>query len=176
VLGAEQEGQGYVKTSDNGRKFIEGFEGLILGAYDDANDRIVKPGEHVYGTLTIGYGHTSAAGLPHVYTGMTITQAQADQILASDLAAVEADVTHHVKVPINQNQFDALVSFDFNTGALDRSNVLHSINAGHLNEVPNDLMMWVHAGGQVSRGLVRRRHAEAVLFTTSQGLKSRAVH
>ena len=161
-----------MKTSDNGRKFIEGFEGLILGAYDDANDRIVKPGEHVYGTLTIGYGHTSAAGLPHVYTGMTITQAQADQILASDLAAIESDITHFVKVPINQNQFDALVSFDFNTGALGRSNVLRSINSKHFSEVPNDLMMWVHAGGQVSKGLVRRRHAEAVMFTTAMAVKA----
>ena len=155
-----------MKTSDNGRKFIEGFEGLILGAYDDANDRIVKPGEHVYGTLTIGYGHTSAAGLPHVYTGMTITAAQADQFLSSDLASVESDVAHHVEQALNQNQFDALVSFDFNTGALGRSNVLSSINAGYFKQVPNDLMMWVHAGGQVSKGLIRRRHAEAVLFNT----------
>jgi hypothetical protein len=48
-----------MKTSNKGRKLIEKFEGLILRAYDDYNDKIVKPGEKVRGTLTIGYGHSS---------------------------------------------------------------------------------------------------------------------
>jgi lysozyme len=142
-----------VHTSDAGRKFIEGWEGLYLHTYDDGT-----------GVLTIGYGHTSAAGPPHVYHGMTITAAQADQILASDLAAVELDVNHFVKVPINQNQYDALVSFDFNTGALGRSNVLRSVNSNRFTEVPADLMMWVRGGGRVMQGLVNRRRAESILF------------
>ena len=145
-----------------GRKFIEGWEGLYLHTYDDGT-----------GVLTIGYGHTSAAGPPHVYHGMTITAAQADQILASDLAAVELDVNHFVKVPINQNQYDALVSFDFNTGALGRSNVLRSVNSGHFSEVPADLMMWVHGGGRVMQGLVNRRRAESALFTRPMALALR---
>jgi lysozyme len=153
-----------MKTSDVGRKLIEDFEGLFLKAYDDYNDRIVAPGDHVYGTLTIGYGHTDAAGLPKVYPGMTITQAQADAILAADLAAVEADVNHHVMVNINQNQFDAMVSFDFNEGALDRSNVLRSVNVGQFQQVPTDLSFWVYAGRRRLAGLVRRRQAEAALF------------
>src|ERR1700759_3326521 len=105
-----------MKTSANGRKFIEGFEGLFLQAYDDANDHIVKLGQRVIGTLTIGYGHTSVAGPPKVYVGQVITKDMADAILASDLTAVELEVSHLVKVPLNQNQFDALVSFQFNTG------------------------------------------------------------
>ncbi len=153
-----------MKTSDNGRKFIEQFEGLILGAYDDFSDRIVVPGQHVYGTLTIGYGHTTPAGLPKVYPGMTVTRPQADDILASDLSAVELDVNHHVKVPINQNQFDALVSFDFNTGALSRSNVLTCVNHNDFAGVRTALGMWVHSRGRVLSGLVRRRHEEADLF------------
>ena len=142
-----------MRTSDAGRKFIEGWEGLYLHTYDDGT-----------GVMTIGYGHTSAAGAPHVYHGMRITAAEADQILASDLAAVELDVNHFVKVPINQNQFDVLVSFDFNTGALGRSNVLRSINSNRFSEVPADLMMWVRGGGRVMQGLVNRRRAEAALF------------
>lgn len=142
-----------MKTSDAGRKFIEQWEGLFLHTYNDG-----------VGVATIGYGHTTAAGLPRVQYGMTITMSQADQILASDLAAVEADVNHHVKVPLNQNQFDALVSFDFNTGALDRSNVLRAVNASQFSQVPGDLLMWDHGGGHVMLGLLRRRKAEGALF------------
>lgn len=142
-------------TSANGRKFIEGWEGLYLHAYDDGT-----------GTWTIGYGHTTAAGLPRVYPGMVITALQADQILSSDLAAVEADVNCHVKAPINQNQFDALVSFDFNTGGLDRSSVLGAVNSHNFAAVAPDLMKWVYAGGRILRGLVNRRTAEGRLFNT----------
>jgi lysozyme len=144
-----------LKTSANGRKLIEQFEGLSLKAYDDGT-----------GVWTIGYGHTSAAGLPAVRSGMTITADEADAILSSDLAAVETDVNHHVTAQINQNQFDALVSFDFNTGALDRSNVLRSVNVGQNAQVAADLMMWDHAGGRVMLGLERRRAAEGKLFNT----------
>ncbi len=61
-----------MKTSLNGRKLIESFEGLILTSYDDYNDHIVNTGDTVHGVLTIGYGHTSAAGPPHVSIGDTI--------------------------------------------------------------------------------------------------------
>jgi len=143
-----------MQTSPAGRKFIEGWEGLFLHAYDDGT-----------GVWTIGYGHTTAAGLPRVYPSMLITVQQADQILSSDLAAVEIDVNHHVKVPLNQNQFDTLVSFDFNTGRLDSSSVLGAVNAGNFRAVPADLLKWVYAGGKVNRGLINRRTAEGRLFT-----------
>lgn len=142
-----------MKTSDTGRRFIEQWEGLLLRAYRDSG-----------GVWTIGYGHTSAAGLPRVRPGMTITKEQADAILASDLASVEADVNHHVTVTLTQNQFDALISFNFNTGALDRSNVLKAVNAMAFAQVPADLMMWDHVHGVVIRGLEDRRRAEGELF------------
>jgi len=144
-----------VKTSDNGRHFIEQWEGLFLHTYNDG-----------VGVPTIGYGHTTAAGPPAVHYGMTITKDQADQILAADLHSVEVDVQRLVKVPINQNQFDALVSFTFNlgAGALAKSNVLRAVNSGHFSEVPGDMMAWVHGGGHVMLGLVRRRKAEGELF------------
>ena len=142
-------------TSPNGRSFIETFEGLDLRAYDDGT-----------GTMTIGYGHTSAAGLPRVYHGLEITREQADQILTNDLHGVENDVNRLVKPSLNQNQFDALVSFHFNTGALARSNVLRSINANDFGAVPGDLLQWDHASGHVLAGLLRRRKAEGKLFIT----------
>lgn len=153
-----------MKTSANGRKLIEDFEGLILGAYDDANDRIVKPGQRVRGTLTIGVGHTSAAGPPKVYVGMKITKVQADSILAADLASVEIEVGHLVKVPITQGQFDALVSFHFNTGGLGRSSTLRLLNQKKYQAAADALLAWNRAGGRVLQGLVRRRAAERKLF------------
>lgn len=153
-----------MKTSSNGRKFIEGFEGLILQAYDDHNDHVVEPGQTPVGVLTIGYGHTDAAGPPKVYVGQKITQAEADQFLATDLSAVENSVNHLVKVPLNQNQFDALVSFEFNTGALGKSSVLTLLNGGDPVTAADHLLLYNHAGGQVLTGLTRRREAEKAMF------------
>ena len=144
-----------LSTSAGGRAFIETFEGLYLHSYDDGT-----------GVQTIGYGHTTAAGPPAVFHGMTITKEQADEILSTDLHAVENDVNRLVTVVLNQNQFDALVSFHFNTGALARANVLRAVNAGKFSEVPGDLALWCHGGGRVMQGLVRRRKAEGVLFMT----------
>jgi lysozyme len=153
-----------MKTSANGRALIEAHEGLILQAYDDANDRVVAPGGSVKGTLTIGYGHTTAAGPPRVVVGQKITQAQADAILASDLGKVEDDVNRLVKVPLSQNQFDALVSFHFNTGGLGRSSVLTRLNLRDYPGAANALLLWNRAGGQVLKGLVTRRQQERALF------------
>jgi lysozyme len=155
-----------MKTSDTGRQFIEDFEGLILSAYDDNDDHIVKPGQRVYGTLTIGYGHTTAAGAPHVYVGMTITKDEADSILGSDLSGVELEVAHFVKATLNQNQFDALVSFQFNTGWLahPQCSLLRALNAGNFNLADDDFGLYDEASGKVNQGLVRRRKAEALLF------------
>lgn len=146
-----------MKTSDNGRKLIEAWEGLFLHTYNDG-----------VGVPTIGYGHTSAAGAPHVYYGMSITREQADAILAADLASVELNVSHHLHVPVNQNQFDACVSFDFNTGGFARSSLMRDINSNHLSNVEHDLNMWVKGGGHVMQGLVRRRHAEYIMFSTGR--------
>jgi|SRR5882672_5865653 len=153
-----------MKTSQNGRSLIESFEGLILQSYDDYNDHIVNTGDTVHGVLTIGYGHTSAAGLPHVYIGDTITQADADKILGDDLGRVEGEVTNLVKVTLNQNQFDALVSFHFNTGALGHSSTLTLLNEGKYAEAADHLLLYNKAGGRVLAGLVRRRQQEKALF------------
>lgn len=142
-----------LKLSDNGRHFIEGWEGLFLHTYNDGT-----------GVLTIGYGHTSAAGLPRVHPGMIITKDQADQILATDLQSVVNDVNRFVDVQLNQNQFDALTSFHFNTGALDRSSALRDVNSKRFDLVPAALLLWCHGGGRFLQGLYNRRQAEGKLF------------
>lgn len=145
-----------MKTSNTGRKFIEHWEGLILHTYDDGT-----------GTPTIGYGHTTAAGNPVVVAGMTITADQADQILAQDLGKVENQVNSLVKVSLTQNQFDALVSFQFNTGALATSSALRFLNAGQYDQAAKAMTLYNRAGGRVMQGLVNRRTAEMHLFNTS---------
>jgi GH24 family phage-related lysozyme (muramidase) len=144
-----------MKTSTNGRKFIEQWEGLILHTYDDST-----------GVLTIGYGHTTAAGNPVVRGGMAITQQQADQILAQDLKKVEDQVNSLVKVKLTQNQFDALVSYQFNTGALARSSALKYLNQGQYEQASKAMTLYNRGGGKVMQGLVNRRTAEQHLFNT----------
>lgn len=144
-------------TSNAGRKFIEQWEGLFLKTYADS-----------VGVFTIGYGHTSAAGAPKVTKGMKITKEQADQILAADLRNVEADINKLVKVKLNQNQYDALASFHFNTGALGRSTLLKLLNAGQYDKVPSELMKYNKGtidGAKVAiKGLTNRRVSEGQLW------------
>lgn len=146
-----------MQTSAAGRAFIEQIEenGVAkLKPYDDGT-----------GTLTIGFGHTTAAGPPKVRRGMTITAQQADDILGADLHSVEVNVSHLVKVPLTQAQFDTLVSFDFNTGGLWRSTALRRLNAKNYDGVPAALAVWNRGGGRVMAGLVKRRKAEGVMWT-----------
>lgn len=144
-----------MKTSDNGIALLKKFEGVKLHAYKDA-----------VGVWTIGYGHTSMAGDPTVTAGLTITQAEAEDILRSDLVKYEKPVNELVKVPLTQNQFDALVSFTYNLGAgnLKSSTLLRKLNAGDYEGAAAQFAVWDKASGRVLNGLVTRRAAEAALF------------
>jgi len=137
---------------------LKKFEGCKLKAYRcPAN------------VCTIGYGHTNGAGAPMVNDGMTITQAQADDILRLDIVKFEVAVTDLVKVKLTQNQFDVLVDFAYNAGVgnLKSSTMLKKINSGDLDAVPAELMKWTKGGGKVLSGLVRRRQAESAWWTAS---------
>jgi lysozyme len=145
-----------MNISQAGIKLIEKLEGCILHEYkDDA------------GVPTIGVGHTGG-----VQPNQTITQAQADELLRKDLAKFVARVNKFVKVPINQNQFDALVIFDFNTGGLGTSTLLKKLNAGDYKGAAAEFDLWTkitdpETGKKVvSQGLVNRRNAEQALFNT----------
>lgn len=144
-----------MNTSRDGIKLIKEFEGLRLSAYRCAA-----------GVLTIGYGHTSAAGEPTVKPGMRITEAEAEAILIRDLKQYEDAVSAAVKRPLTQGQFDACVSLCYNigAGAFARSTVVRRINAGRMADVPAAFMMWTKGGGKELPGLVRRRRAEAALW------------
>lgn len=142
-----------MRMSDAGiDAMLKKFEGCRLKAY-----------RCPAGILTIGYGHTSAAGDPQVVEGMTITQEQALEILHCDLIKYEKGVAELVKVQLTQNQFDVLVDFAYNAGvgALAKSGLLRAVNAGNFDAVPDELMKWTKGGGKVLPGLVRRRQAEA---------------
>jgi GH24 family phage-related lysozyme (muramidase) len=141
--------------SSDGLAIIKHFEGRELRAYQDS-----------VGVWTIGYGHTSAAGPPTVYAGQTITEAEAEEILKKDLELFESGVREVVTVPINGDQFSALVSFSFNVGvgALRDSTLLRLLNAGDYQGAADQFPRWVKAGGQTLPGLVRRRDAERALF------------
>lgn len=155
-----------MKTSPEGRKFIEGWEGLRLRAYDDTTEKVVPVGGRVVGTLTIGYGHTTSAGPPRVYAGMEISAEDADMILAADLGHVEADIARVVKVPLSQSQFDSLVSFHYNTGWLTHKHcsLLVMVNAGEFEAACSSFKLYDKAYGEPLFGLIRRREAEARLF------------
>lgn len=128
------------------------------------------------GILTIGYGHTSAAGAPAVSDGMTISQQQADNMLRTDLVKYERAVEGMVRQPLTQHQFDVLVDFSYNAGIgnLESSTLLRKVNAGAFNDVPAELMKWTRGGGQVLPGLVRRRHAESAWWISDNEVASSA--
>ena len=131
---------------------LKKFEGCKLKAY-----------QCPAGVWTIGYGHTSAAGAPEVTKGMTITKAEANDILRRDLVKYETGVEALVKQPLTQNQFDVLVDFAYNAGigALKSSTLLKKVNAADFDAVPAELMKWTKNGKKVLPGLVNRRRAEA---------------
>lgn len=137
-------------TSRQGIELIKSHEGLRLTAYK-------CPGN----VWTIGYGHTSG-----VAPGMIINEARAEALLQSDLEQFENAVNNLVEVPINQHQFDALVSFTFNVGigAFVNSTLLTQLNNGNYAEAANQFSRWVYGGGKKLPGLVRRRQEEASLF------------
>lgn len=116
---------------------------------------------------TIGWGHTKTAK-----QGMVITEAQAEQLLRQDLDWVEATIKRLVKVPLKQNQFDALASLIFNIGggAFTKSTVLRKLNAGDYKGAADAFLMWDkqrdRQTGQMTklRGLTIRRNEERALF------------
>lgn len=143
-------GESPLAVSTTGIELIKHFEGLELQAYRDP-----------VGIWTIGYGHTATAK-----DGMTVTKAEADELLRRDLRGAAADVRSAVTVTLSTNQFDALVSWTFNLGIgnLKKSTLLKVLNQGDHERVPDEMRRWTYAGGQQFDGLIRRRNAEAILW------------
>ena len=141
-----------MKTSEVGVELIKEFEGCKQVAYQDS-----------VGVWTIGYGHTK-----DVYEGQLAIKKTIERWLQEDLEEFESYVSKLVKVELNQNQFDALVAWTFNLGPtnLNESTMLRKLNYGDYESVPDEMRRWNKAGGEVLNGLVRRRDAEANLFSS----------
>ncbi len=169
----------HLQLSRAGAQFIARFEGFRAMPYNDADS---PP------NATIGYGHVLHAGpvtgadtarFPH---GMSTGEAL--QLLEKDAARFAQAVRQSVKVPLNQAQFDALVSFTYNVGPgnLESSTLLREINSPGVvanlhvaddgtrhaaqNTIRSSFLMWDRGSGGVLAGLQTRRTAEAHLFMT----------
>ncbi len=136
--------------SDKGLSLIKTYEGCRLDAY-----------RCPAGVLTIGYGHTAG-----VVEGQRISQAQAEQYLREDMIKYERYVEKYVSLPLNQNQFDALVSFTYNCGL---GNLQKLVKNRNHEAIANALPLYNKANGKVLRGLVKRRASERQLFLTPCG-------
>ncbi|HDI1575870.1 lysozyme [Acinetobacter baumannii] len=142
-------------TSSEGLNLIKGFEGKRLTSYDDG-----------VGVWTIGYGTIKYPNGVRVKKGDTCTERQAETYLKNDLNRFEVAINKLVKVPLSQNQFDALASFTYNLGEtnLANSTLLKKLNKGDYQGAADQFLVWNKAGGKVMKGLVRRREAERALF------------
>jgi len=139
-----------------GINLIKRFEGFEPEIYLDAA-----------GLPTIGYGHLLRSGEAEMFKN-GITPEAGEALLIKDVLSAEQAVLRLIRVPLTDGQFDALVSFTFNlgSGALQRSTLRRKVNHEEHDEVPEQFMRWVWAGGRRLRGLVRRREAEATLYHT----------
>ena len=139
-----------MEISQEGLALIKKFEGCELKAYKCSA-----------GVPTIGYGSTSGVSMD-----MEISQERADALLLEDVAMFEEEVNKCVEVPLEQNQFDALVAWTFNLGGsnLRSSTLLRVLNEGQHDKVPSEMKRWNKAGGETLQGLIRRREAEGLLW------------
>lgn len=149
-----------MKTSKAGIDLIKSFEGCELKAYLCSSK---KP--------TIGWGHTKTVKESDIGK-KTISVADAERLLNQDLFGFEAGVFKLVEVPINENQFSALVSLAFNIGlvAFEGSTLLKRLNAKDYAAAAEQFAVWRMGGPKgkkvVLAGLVRRRASEKALFLT----------
>jgi lysozyme len=140
-----------MKLSKSGLQKIVDREGKFLHAYRDTT-----------GVWTIGVGHTSAAGPPAVRPGMLISLDQMDSILLADLAPIERQAAQYIKVPITQNQYDAIISIVFNVGPkFWKSTTIRLLNEKKYKGAAEAIMMW-----NKPPEIIGRRRSEQKQFLT----------
>lgn len=143
-----------------GLALIKQFEGCARRRSDDRFDAYPDPGTGG-DPWTIGWGATG----PGIARGTVWTQAECDTRLERDLVRFAREVARALgDAPTSQAQFDALVSFHYNTGAIARATLTRLHKAGDHAAAQAEFGKWVHAGGKRLEGLVRRRAAEASLY------------
>ena len=143
-------GPSMFKTNRACINIIKEFEGVRLNAYRGLS-----------GAFLIGYGH-----MADVHKGMKISQKQAEKLLKEDLNRFEKDVARHVKVPITENQFSAMVCLSYNIGSGNfyKSTVLKKINKNLPLEAADAILMWNRVNKKVNLHQVKRRKMERALF------------
>jgi GH24 family phage-related lysozyme (muramidase) len=150
-----------MRLSRAGAELIARFEGFVRRPYNDAA-----------GHATIGFGHLLHHG-PVTPADRerwgTISRDRGLTLLSEDAREAARAVERGVRVPLTQEQFDALVSFVFNVGvgAFASSTLLRRLNAGDRPGAADELLRWSRAGGRVLEGLLNRRRAERALFLSS---------
>ena len=154
-----------MQVGSNGKKLFIEWEGLKTEAYEDSG-----------GAPTIGIGHLLTLderrsgkikiGSNEFDYRAGLTEQQCCDLLDQDLQWAENAVNREVKVILNQNQFDALVSFVFNVGAgaFRSSTLLRLLNRGKYDQIPAQLRRWTKDNGRVIQGLVNRREKEIRLW------------
>lgn len=148
------------KVGAEGVALIKRFEGCAKLRPDGLVEAYPDPGTGGV-PWTIGWGATG----PGIGPGTVWTRAQCDARLEADIARHAADVERALAgVPTSQGQFDALVSFHYNTGAIQRATLTRLHREGNYVAAAAEFARWNKAGGRVLQGLVRRRAAEAELY------------
>lgn len=153
-------------TGEKGKAIIKEFEGLP----EKNKNGLYPPYICPTGYPTLGYGSRYKDGKEVTMKDNPITLAEAEELLSVTLKEYERAVETKVKVPLTQNQFDALVSFVYNVGAVNfnSSTLLRKLNAGDYKGASEQILVWNKGtvkGKKVTlNGLVRRREAEKKLF------------
>ena len=140
-----------MKTSIEGLAEIAGHEGIVLSPYKDS-----------VGVWTIGVGHTAAAGPPdpeELDRSKELSMRAVFELFAEDIKKYEKRVNDAVKAQMTQTQFDALVSFDYNTGGIHRAKLTEHLNAGNVVAAGRGFDGW-----QKPRSIIPRRNRERELF------------
>jgi len=156
------------RIGPEGLALIRQFEGCarrrsdgLFEAYPDPGSSLSRTGSGSGDPWTIGWGATGKG----IVKGTVWTQAECDARLEADLTRFAKDVARALgDSPTSQHQFDALVSFHYNTGAIAKATLTRLHKVGDFAGAAEEFGKWVHAGGKRLAGLVRRRAAEAELY------------
>ena len=150
-----------LKISPSGLELIKAFESCLRPVKGQSGSfrTYIDP----VGVATIGWGHTNHHP-PRIDRSTVWSQQQCDEALDRDLDIFEAAVNRLATVPLKQYEFDALVSWAYNTGGPKGATLWRRLNNNQRRAVPIELLKWNKGGGRILRGLVRRRKAEALMF------------
>ncbi|MDX8393693.1 MAG: lysozyme [Mariprofundales bacterium] len=154
-----------MKMSENGKHLLAQWEGVEYEVYKDSADLATIGVGHLITKTELKSGTIELNGVEVPYSER-FNEQQVMDLLEKDLVRFNKAVNKKVTVDLNQNQFDALISFAFNVGNgnFKSSTLLKLLNKGQYEEVPAQFRRWNKAGGRVVEGLKNRREKEITLW------------